>query len=114
MIFKRIVPRVLYSVLLSAGILSALLAVLAGSFCKTGSTFNFQESFEAPWAFLTRLWMFTVPAWLVVTLVILPFSPKVWTRRSIAVVLGVPIAIYVLLGGWSAIDLYWHPYTGCL
>lgn len=114
MIFRGMAPRVLYSLLLSAGILSALIAVLAGSVCKSTPTFDFQASFAAPWQVLVRFRFLCAPFWLIVALVILPFSPKVLRRRSVVALIGVPILIYVLLGGSLAIELYWHPYTGCL
>jgi hypothetical protein len=117
--FKRIPAehlktRFQYALALSTGILGALVSVAAGAFCKPTATFDFVGSFTAPFDVLFEAWFIVIPIVLLIALVIFPFAPNRWRRRSVVTVLAVPVVLYVLLGGVFAIELYYYPYTGCL
>jgi hypothetical protein len=102
-----------FALALSAGILGSLLAVAGGSVCKPTGTFNFVSSITILFVALFEEWYIVIPVVVLFALVIVPFAPRGWSRRSVTTVIAVPIVIYVLLGGGAAYDLYLHPVTGC-
>jgi hypothetical protein len=100
---------------MAIGIISAVIAVLAGSVCKSGSTFNLSESLAAPFQFFTGMYYVMWPAAFVVAFIVLPFTRSTcWSLRGVATLVTVPVGIYAIFGGIAAYGLYKEPQSGCI
>ncbi|MBV8577278.1 MAG: hypothetical protein JOZ58_19835 [Acetobacteraceae bacterium] len=106
--------RLSYSLAMSAGITSAIFAVLTGSVCKPTATFDFAGSLAAPVYLFTDAYFIGYPAWLVVALLVFPFARSTsWSKSGLLQLFLVPVGIYVVVGGFFAILLYLEPESGC-
>lgn len=111
---RRALLRMLYSLAMSAGIASAVIAVLVGGVCKPTDMFDFYGSLAAPRRFFTEGYFVAYPVWLLIALAALPFTPSTcWSRRGVSVLVLVPVAIYAVFGGLLALVLYLSPVSGC-
>jgi hypothetical protein len=104
----------LYSLAMSAGIATAVFAVLSGAVCKPTNTFDFYGSLAGPMRFFTEGYFVAYPLCLLIALIALPFTRSTcWSRRGATMLLLVPVAIYAVFGGLFALVLYLSPVSGC-
>lgn len=103
-IWRALSLRVPYSIIISAGIVSAVFAVFVGTVCRSTAAFDLQASLSAPAYLFTKAYHIAYPAVLLIALVALPLTrSSCWSRRGIAVLIGVPLGIYAIFGGGFAL-----------
>lgn len=104
--------RLIFSALLSLEIVYTVFGSIAGNICSSAG-FDFHTGFISPMILFGAGWLTGYPAWLILTLIVLPFSPKGLGVKSVGALVITPVLIYVVLGGGLYLSLRGSYHNGC-